>query len=55
MNRGTWQAPWGHKELDTTERLTFFSTLLQAMDCGIKYVCSYGAELELKLIVKGNE
>ena len=23
MDRGAWQAPWGHKELDTTEQLTF--------------------------------
>ena len=22
MNRGAWQAPWGHKDSDTTERLT---------------------------------
>ena len=22
MDRGAWQAPWGHKDSDTTERLT---------------------------------
>ena len=22
MDRGAWQAPWGHKGLDTTEQLT---------------------------------
>ena len=22
MDRGAWRAPWGHKELDTSERLT---------------------------------
>ena len=25
MDRGNWQAPWGHKESDTTEWLTLFS------------------------------
>ena len=26
MDRGAWQAPWGHKELDTTEGLTLHFT-----------------------------
>ena len=28
MDRGAWQAPWGLKELDTTEQLTHTHTLI---------------------------
>ena len=27
MESGAWQAPWGHKELDMTERLTHMDQL----------------------------
>ena len=39
MDRGAWQAtsPWGRKELDTTERLTFSLHYEVITNCDVKY------------------
>ena len=34
MDRGAWQAPWGLKELDTTEQLTHTHTLITGLGEG---------------------
>ena len=42
MDRGAWQAPWGHKELETTERLTLSLSVVHFDN----HIClSFGHEL----------